>query len=136
MGDFNCPLNHSLDTQNYLTIPNVRSRAAMINIIAENDLVDIFRHLNGEKPFFTWQKPNSTKRARLDYFLVSDNLKTTVKKHSQRNFIDSDHRPIEITLRFDEFREGKGLWRHKDKLLHDNDYHIYIKGVICNTQFL
>ena len=80
VGDFNCPLNHSLDTQNYLTIPNVRSRAAMINIIAENDLVDIYRYLNGEKPLFTWQKPNSTKRARLDYFLVLDSLKTAVKK--------------------------------------------------------
>ena len=56
VGDFNCPLNHSLDTQNYLTIPNSNSRTAMIKIIEENQLVDIYRDLNGEKPLFTWQK--------------------------------------------------------------------------------
>ena len=56
-----------------------------------------------------------------------------MKRHGHRNYIGSDHRPIEITLKFDSFKEGKGLWRHKDKLLHDIDYHVYIKRVICDT---
>ena len=105
----------------------------MIKIMEENELVNIYRFLFGDKPLYTWQKPNSTKRARLDYFLISENMKNNVKRHGHRNFISSDHRPIEITLKFDDFIEGKGLWRHKDKLLHDNDYHVYIKRVICDT---
>ena len=45
VGDFNCPLNHSLDTQNYLTVPNSNSRTAMLKIIEENQLVDIYRDI-------------------------------------------------------------------------------------------
>ena len=73
-GDFNLVLDPSIDSLNYKNINNPQARNKVMEVIADCSLIDCWRELNVEKQLFTWTRPNSNKRARLDYFLISEVL--------------------------------------------------------------
>ena len=73
-GDFNLVLNPVKDLFNYKHINNPRARSKVTNLIEEEFLCDIFRHLYPDKKRYTWRQKTPFKQARLDFFLLSDNL--------------------------------------------------------------
>ena len=76
-GDWNCALNTNLDIRNYIsTHHRPRTRKKLHDIMAQYNLFDIFREMYPEKRSYTWRKFNSIKQARLDYFLVSEEVLT------------------------------------------------------------
>ena len=78
-GDWNVVLNMKLDVRNYLSVvTRPRARKKIFELMAKYDLLDIFRKLYPERKKFTWCKFNTNKQARLDYFLVSEELVSEV----------------------------------------------------------
>ncbi|CAH3144878.1 unnamed protein product, partial [Porites lobata] len=71
-GDFNCPLNPTLDKKGGIMTP----RKSVINFIndvqSQLDLVDIWRVNNPQTKSFTWSQRSPPIFCRLDYWLISN----------------------------------------------------------------
>lgn len=77
-GDFNLILDPLLDCENYINLNNPNAREKVIELISDCNLIDCWRELNAEKMAFTWMRPNTNKRARLDFFF---NFRKTLPRH-------------------------------------------------------
>ena len=90
-GDYNCVLNPELDYYNYKGINNAKARETVLEIINDKYLIDPFRENYSTKKKFTWRKKSPCKQARLDYFLISENMRQFVKKSETESGYRSDH---------------------------------------------
>ena len=106
-GDFNLMIDPSKDSYNYRHVNNPQSRNCLIDNMNSLNLKDAFRFLNKDARCYTWHKKNPIKRARLDYFIISDNLTDLIDKPGYR----SDHSLIELLMTFCKFQRGRGLWK-------------------------
>ena len=79
-GDFNCPLNPTIDKKGGLLNPRKAVISTISNLQGELDLVDIWRVKNPEKNSFTWSQNSLMIFCRLDYWLISNALHDLVKK--------------------------------------------------------
>jgi hypothetical protein len=79
---------------------------------------------------FTWRKCNSTKQARLDYFLLSNLLSADVNKIEVELAYRSGHSPIILHLKKEEFKRDRPFWKFNNSLLKDQQYVNEIKIVI------
>ena len=67
-------INPELDYYNYKGINNAKARDEVLKLINEKYLIDYFRENVPTTKTFTWKKDHPCKQARLDYFLISENL--------------------------------------------------------------
>ena len=80
-GDFNLILNPDIDCFDYVNNNHhPKARDEVLYLINDNDLVDCWRDSNIETKQYTWFKKNTNKKARLDFFLISNTLMIIVKK--------------------------------------------------------
>ena len=93
-------------------------------------LLDCWRELNAEKQSFTWTRPNSNKRARLDYFLISENLFSDIDDVNILPGYRTDPSLILLSLKFNKFSRGRSFWKFNNSLLRDRTYVTEIKNVI------
>lgn len=121
-GDFNLVLNPKLDYKNYKTVNNKNAREKMLEIMNDQHLVDPFRDAHPELKRYTWRRRLPLQQARLDFFLVTEDLLASVKKCSIGNSYRSDHSPVLLNLCFTEFIKGKPLWKFNNSLLKDIEY--------------
>ena len=129
-GDFNLTLNQKLDTYNYKAINNPKARTKCINFMETLNFTDAYRHLNGDIKRYTWRKRTPLKQARLDYFIVSDNLVDFLDKCLIHPGYRSDHSIVELTFNIAKFTKGKGIWKFNCSLLKNKDYLIKINNII------
>ena len=87
-GDFNLVLNPKLDYKNYKTINNKNSREKLLNIINERHLIDPYRDAYPELKRYTWRRKQPFQQARLDFFLISEDLLASVKNAILKIVID------------------------------------------------
>ena len=78
-GDFNLVLNPQLDYKNYKTINNKNAREKILDIINEEHLVDLYRDAHPGLKRYTWRRKQPLQQARLDFFLVTEDLLTSIK---------------------------------------------------------
>ena len=121
-GDFNLVLNPQLDYKNYKTINNKNAREKLLDIINEEHLIDPYRDAHPELKRYTWRRKQPLQQARLDFFLVTEDLLTSIKKCKIENSYRSDHSPVTLSLSFTEFIKGKPLWKFNNSLLNDIQY--------------
>ena len=121
-GDFNLVLNPKLDYKNYKTINNKNSREKLLNIINERHLIDPYRDAYPELKRYTWRRKQPFQQARLDFFLISEDLLASVKKCNIENSYRSDHSPAILSLCFNKFIKGKPLWKFNNSLLKEIGY--------------
>ena len=95
---------------------------------------DIFRETHPDTKRFSWRKPNPRQQARLDFFLISNNLTSNICKSIIEPSYRSDHSIIILSICFNDFKHGKGLWKFNNSLLYDEVYLNTIKSVIKNTK--
>ena len=69
-GDFNCPLNPSIDKKGGILNPRKSVVSTIGNLQEELVLVDISRVKNPEKKSFTWSQNSHMIFCRLDYLLA------------------------------------------------------------------
>lgn len=129
-GDFNLVLDPSIDLLNYKNVNNPQARNKVIEIIAECGLIDCWRKLNAEKQSFTWTQPNSNKRARLDYFLISEDFFSDIDEVNILPGYRTDHSMILLSFKFNKFSRGHSYWKFNNSLLKDSTYVAEIKNVI------
>ena len=132
-GDFNLVQNFNLDTHNYININNPRSREKILEIKEYKNLVDPFREIYPDVKRFTWRRKNPFKQSRLDFFLISESLIDDICEVNIGNSYRSDHSPVILTLKINEFIKGRGLWKFNNSLLQDPEYVKLIKQQITNT---
>ena len=101
---------------------NTRAGNKVIQMIAECNLVDAYRHFNPESIRFLWRKRNPIKQARLDYFLISDSMADIINSCEIRSSYRSYHSIIEIHIVISKFKIGKGIWKFNNSLLKNKDY--------------
>lgn len=111
VGDFNLVINPDRDYTNYLHINNPKAREKVLEMVSTHNLLDVFREINPDKLRYTWRKPNPFKQARLDFFLISQSLLSMVEECNILTSYRSDHSPVMLNLKFNEFKHGKGLWK-------------------------
>ena len=85
-------------------------------------LVDIFRETHPDKKRFSWRKFGDTKRARLDFHLISSQLLPFVQKTDISPGICSDHSVVELEIDFSKFSRGKGFYKYNNSLNNDPEY--------------
>ena len=133
-GDWNLVLNSDLDTVDYKNINNPRARNTVINIIDENGYVDVWRVLNDTKKKFTWRRliPDR-KQARLDFFIVTEDMFTLVHDSDIVPGYRTDHSGIILKIKLQENERGRGYWKFNNSLLKDTNYVTTVKTVIDDT---
>ena len=89
----------------------------------------IYREFYPNSKRFTWHKihrvPNQQsqiKQARLDFFLVSENILEHISSSDILPSYRSDHNPITMSFNFNHFTVGKVMWKFNKSLLNDIEY--------------
>ena len=93
-------------------------------------LKDAFWFFNKEARHYTWHKKNPVRHARLDYFIVSENLTDIIDKCNIKPGYRSDHSFIELLITLCKFEHGRGLWKFNCSLLKDKEYLITVNNII------
>ena len=71
-GDFNLVQDIDLDYFNYTNINNKRAREKVLNMKVVHSLIDPWRVKYEQRKRYTWFRTNPTKKARIDFFLISN----------------------------------------------------------------
>ena len=130
-GDFNCVLDPILDRRNYLTVNSrPRTRAKIIELMNKYNLIDIFRSQNPDKRSYTWRKFNCNKQARLDYFIVSDDLSSEIRDVEIMSKYRSDHSEVILSIKKSDFKRDRTYWKFNNSLLYDSEYVKIVKDTI------
>ena len=133
-GDLNLTIDPNNETYNYVSDRNnVNSRARVKRFISDNNMADPFKYSLYSNPHYTWMKPNGTKAARLDRYLVSEEVEKFVSKYHRHPRGPSDHCPISIDVDYSNFKPGPGTWKIPTNLLHNRDYIKKTKEQIMET---
>ena len=133
-GDLNIVLNPENDTQGYLHVNNPRARETLIDLCNETGLIDIWRETHMEEKQFTWRKNNGNKKARLDYFLISENLFNEIDKSDILGGYRTDHSMIFLQLIKGEEEKNRTFWKFNNSLLKDKEYVKIVKDTISKVK--
>jgi exonuclease III len=135
-GDFNFVMNPKVDYKHYKenAVNNPSARNVILETMEDLDIVDIFRELHPEKYRYTWRRKNPIKLARLDFFLVSSSLLSSVQDCMVDPSYRSDHSMVILTIKIQDFKRGRGLWKFNNLLLYDKEYVEKIKTTILQTK--
>ena len=109
-GDWNISLSQELDTFGYISENNKNAKKCLIDCMENLALVDIFRFLYPNKKRYSWRQYGGTKRARLDYFLISSSLVPFVAHTDIVPGIESDHSIPTLDIDFARFQRGRGFF--------------------------
>ena len=133
-GDFNLTLNPKLDSYNYVTINNPRSRTILLDIINRLNLADAYQYFHPISKCFTWRRRNPLKQSRLDYFLISSPLTDLISNIEIRAGYKSDHSILYMSILINKFERGKGVWKFNTELLKDESYLKLVKECIMDEK--
>ena len=121
-GDWNTTLNQ-IDKRGGLPWKPKRYRNALIDLMEEVNLIDIYRQLYPSSKSFTFESRPLNLKSRIDFFLISRPLSSDVKNAEIRVSIAPDHKSIFLNIEIkSEFQRGLGLWKFNNSLLEDENY--------------
>ena len=132
-GDFNLVQDFNLDCFNYSAINNPRSRHEIIKLKESNNLHDPWRLYNPSVLKYTWLRKNPIKRSRLDFFLFSEELLSSIDKIEIKSGYRTDHSSVELDLIISDFRKGRGFWKFNNSLLKDKDFVENVRNTIFSV---
>ena len=88
----------------------------------ENGYIDVFRILNENQKKFTSRRINPVKKqARLDFYLVSEEIFQNVHDTNIIPGYRSDHSGIYLKIKLHENERGREYWKFNNTLLKDKD---------------
>ena len=124
-GDFNTVLNENVDRKNGKLNTHKNIRNKLNEIIICFNLIDIWRVKNPLKRQFTWH--SNTKPitfSRLDYFLVSEILISSIRNSKITPGYNSDHSIISITVNIINSERGPGFFKLNNSVILETKYQI------------
>ena len=107
-GHFNLALDPTLDTNNYKSINNPKSRAIFKSTIECCNLTDIYRYFHPKTKRYTWRRKKPFQQARLDYIITSNAFVDVIEKCNIKPGYRTDHSIVEINIELCKFIRGKG----------------------------
>ena len=100
----------------------------------EFDLVDCWREEHTNERKYTWLKKTPLKQARLDFFLISVPLFSSLDDSKISPGYRSDHSIISIIVDINKSTTGHSYWKFNNSLLKDPIHVLKIKETIKQTQ--
>ena len=73
-------------------------------------------------------------QSRLDFFFISETFLTLAPKIYYENSYRSNHSPVLLCIKTNEFQTGKGYWKFNNSLLTDIEFMNIIKKQICEVK--
>ena len=140
-GDFNVGLDEKLDYMGYSNkAPRPKSRLTIKKHMRQHGICDIYRERNPKKVENTWQQKDKfqarpTKQARLDYFLVDNEMRSFVELAGAAEPFnpDYDHRAILLKVDFCKVKRGAGYWKMNNALLNEVEYVDLVQNTIIRV---
>ena len=131
-GDWNTVLNNDFDKLGGAAQHANKNYQSFINtVINDYGLCDIFRLSRGNERLYTHFNKKYKTAARLDFFLIDDNLYnfpvcTTDISHG----FNSDHSYISLNIQGSSIERGKGYWKFNNAHLCDEEFIEQVKDII------
>lgn len=132
-GDWNFVMDSDLDLDNYKHVNNPNSRKLILDYKNDHGLVDVWRVEHESVRQYTWRQRHPRKQARLDFFLVSEDLASINTSSKIVPGYKSDHSGIVISLKLNPQERGPGYWKLNASYLHDKNYVQHVKDIIHET---
>ena len=129
VGDSNVCLE-DIDFYNYITLRNPKSNSVIKENIEKLGLVDIWRLQHSETKKYTWGTKNPFKRARLDYFLINEDLLSLCPDAKIHSCYKSDHNVISLEINISKNEKERGSWKLNSTLLENKELVTLIKKEI------
>ena len=130
VGDWNLVMNFDLDTLNYKIQNNTNAIKTVLKFMDKLDLTDIWRTNHETNLEYTWRQEFHKKKARLDFFLISESLLDIYADSKIKPSYKSDHCPVQLKLFISTTKKGKGIWKLNNSLLLDDILTTQIKNEI------
>jgi hypothetical protein len=139
-GDFNLIMDKKFDSIGAEPTMHKECIEAIKAIMAEHDLVDLFRMKNGKNQIVTFAplgKNSKEIHRRLDYIYVSEPMAQHCCSEAVEFFAGTDHKALSFQIMDQDRQEenGRGYWRHNNMYNTDEVFVRRLKGQI-NEIFL
>ena len=121
-GDWNLALKQELDTFGYKSENNKNAKNVILEGMENMGLVDVFREFFPQKKRFSWRKFGDSKKARLDFHLISAQLLPFIQNTDIIPGICSDHSIVELDIDFSKFVRGRGFYKYNNALNTDFEF--------------
>lgn len=133
-GDFNTVLQR-IDIDDSMVFRADRGRNELNNIMRKYDMVDVWRERNGFKRDYSRRQivERDLKQSRIDLLLCKRKDLYYVSKADYKNYSESDHDFLWITMDFNEIIKGQGMWMLNTGILKMEIYRIEIESIIINS---
>ena len=106
------------------------SKNRIKSYISHCNLCDKYRDCNPNKKEYTRIHSHPYAATRLDFFLVSANLRELVVSSKISQSVKSDHKIVSFTINVDREKRGQGYWKFNNHVLLDDKYVALIKKVV------
>ena len=140
-GDFNVGLDEKLDYMGYTgKAPRPKSRETIKRFLKQYSMSDVYRDRNPSTVQNTWQQRDKTqarsvKQARLDYFLIDNELCSFVELAGAAEPFNSkfDHRAVLLKVDLSRVQRGPGYWKMNNALLDELEYVDLVHSTIISV---
>ena len=130
-GDLNVALGPLDYHGSRLTHSNVNSCKALLSLMEEFNLIDVWRNEHPTLRAYTRHQKTPPALSRLDYILISSNLANNVNDSDIVTGVKSDHSIVKCKISTNNPPKGKGFWKLNCHFLrHDADFVSFIKNKI------
>ena len=120
-GDFNTVLEPKRDKYPKTFQNHPRCNKSIKEMMDDFDLFDIWRHTHPLEMKYTWMSKDMKTRSRIDFFLISQSLSSSVVSSDITCGYKSDHSLISLVLSKSISKRGPGFWKLNTSLLADTD---------------
>ena len=128
-GDWNCVLDMSKDVQGTKT-QYYKKYTNLKKLIKKYSLFDIWRKMHPNNKQFTWRNRYLKRASRLDFWLITKNIKSKTSHTDIRPAIRADHNAISLKVCTVKNKKGPGYWKMNTTILKDNDYQNKIIDIV------
>ena len=130
-GDFNLVMDVDKDKQGGRATTHFKCLKQLTIIMEEEELVDCWRREHPNVFGYTWRSYHAPYvYCRLDFFLVSFSLLSSISKNIIHSRYRSDHYAVSIEIKTDVNKKGPGFWKLNCQLLENETYIEIIKKCI------
>lgn len=128
-GDFNCALDPLIDRSTQIDATHVQTRKTLTTYMNDLRLIDVWRTQNPNKREYSCYSSSYKTHSRIDYFLISMELLSNVKKCWYNSIVISDHATVSMEIHLGRF-ERCSRWRLQVYLLQDPVFVKFVESCI------
>lgn len=121
-GDFNTWLNSQLDRSSSNKCSPSKSSKIIQAFMNEFSVSDVWRFFNPSRREYSFFSSVRHTHTRIDYFLIDNNLLSSVSSCKYEAIVISDHSPVSKAVYFKDRVGSRIPWRLDTSLLSDQDF--------------